>query len=592
MTGFSTGISQDEKKTNWSYLQRIFKGYDSIPLKEDVIEKIINMAPNAAFEFLLTIYKYLTKKDPVILNKVSENNNLRQYDPFILKYMRPTAIYIIRDHEIQRITDNVSRINAISETLKKHKEYLNTERIQFMNLKPFKQQQKLLKNRKMENSRVESKYGNKNNDQSSDLVDNSNMDSIAGKGDKKEEKLNMMNMLNDVGKTLNEYNIENEFKDIIKKNFIETDHNIELELKKYNDENDLINFFFERINLCNDDKLAKVFQVYHEKQNRFIDIISKTLIEIVSYLKLINRLLEILISRPVHLEIFLSATLKICEGVLNKDQLKCENIFIGYGLEILLENMRAKPFYRNIMCQIIFGLISNNRYSHFKVIGLIKKKFIVNDELLFYHIIVKCMEYTTDENMDDLIIDFYDTVCMTGINSNCDIIKIKSIFLILIFMKYHPFDSLKYSDLIFKHTKSWNWEILSLILIYCSRILTFFNTLKDEKQRLLSLVNYNKENNIINEQNILEFNDITEKSNEVQKYEEKLLNVIDFIFQEKSPNMTIKVGFIYLAEILHYYPSLATKYIKLLIEFKYNSVRKEVLEIENAGKIYFLIIIF
>jgi hypothetical protein len=80
--------------------------------------------------------------------------------------------------------------------------------------------------------------------------------------------------------------------------------------------------------------------------------------------------------------------------------------------------------------------------------------------------------------------------------------------------------------------------------------------------------------------------DINEKVNEVQKYEQKLLDVIDYIFQEKSPNMTIKIGFIYLAEILHYYPTLAHKYVKLLIEFKYNSVRKEVLEIENAGKYY------
>ena len=37
-------------------------------------------------------------------------------------------------------------------------------------------------------------------------------------------------------------------KEIIKKNFVEVDHNIELELKKYHDENDLINFFFEKIN--------------------------------------------------------------------------------------------------------------------------------------------------------------------------------------------------------------------------------------------------------------------------------------------------------------------------------------------------------
>lgn len=604
MSCFSTGISEAEKKSNWNYLKRIFQSYDSIPLKEETIEKIINMAPNAGFDFLLTIYKFLTKKEPIIIKKINENNNLRQYDPFIPKFMRPNAIYLIRDNEIQRIKDNVTRNNIIMDTLKKHKDYLQSERLQFIKIKPLyiAEKKRKLKNRKIENSRTESRNGKSNNMQNqigngssnnNDALDksegnmiNTNFDSGTGKGEKKEEKLNMMNLINDVGKTLNEYNIENEFKDIIKKNFVEVDHNIELELKKYHDENDLINFFFEKINLCNDEKLGKVFQVYYEKTNRFIDIISKTLIEIVNILKLINRLLEILISRPLHLEIFLNATLKICEGVLSKDPLKCENIFIGYGLDILLEHMKAKPFYRNIICQIIFGLISNNRFSYYKVIQIIKKKFIIIDELLFYHIIVKCMEYTTEENIDENIIEFYDNVCMTGINSHCDIIKAKTIYLIILFMKYHPFDSLKYSDLIFKHTKSWNWEILSLVLIYCSRILSFYNTLKEEKSRIQNSQNSISEgnSNIKTDQQLLnDLVDINDKLKEVEKFEQRLLDVIDFIFQEKSPNMTIKIGFIYLAEILHYYPLLAQKYIKLLIEFKYNSVRKEVLEIENAG---------
>jgi hypothetical protein len=554
------------------------------------------MAPNAAFDFLCVIYKFLTKKEAVILKKVNENNHLRQYDPYISKYMRPTAIYVLRDNEIQRIKDDVTRNKEIAESLKKHQEFLFNERQYFIKIKPLiAAEKKRYKLRKAEMGRKESRLNasqSKNNEtqENDNNPNNLTENNAVGKGDKKEEKLNMMNMLNDCGKTLNEYNVENEFKEIIRKNFVEVDHNIELELKKYHDENDLINFFFEKINLCNDEQLSKIFQVYYEKNMRFIDIISKTLIEIVNYLKLINRLLEILVSRSTHLEVFLSATLKICEGVLQKDQLKCENIFIGYGLDIILDNLLAKPFYRNIMCQIIFGLISNNRFSYLKVVQIIKKKYAVIDELLFYHTIVKCMEYITEDNLDENIVEFYDSVYLNGLNSNCDIIKIKSIYLVILFMKYNPFDSLKYSQMIFKHIKSWNWEILSLILIYCSRILSFFNTLKDEKSRLLTIQNLQDtlgENSVAKEdpQLVSDLKEINEKISEVDKYEQKLLEVIDHIFQEKSPNMTIKIGFIYLAEILHYYPSLAAKYIKLLIEFKYNSVRKEILEIDNAGKI-------
>jgi hypothetical protein len=50
--------------------------------------------------------------------------------------------------------------------------------------------------------------------------------------------------------------------------------------------------------------------------------------------------------------------------------------------------------------------------------------------------------------------------------------------------------------------------------------------------------------------------------------------------------MTIKIGFIYLAEVLEYYPELAKKYMKLLIEYKDNTIRKEVLLVEQSSEEY------
>ena len=50
--------------------------------------------------------------------------------------------------------------------------------------------------------------------------------------------------------------------------------------------------------------------------------------------------------------------------------------------------------------------------------------------------------------------------------------------------------------------------------------------------------------------------------------------------------MTIKIGFIYLAEILEFYPDLAKKYMKLLIEYKDNTIRKEVLNVNKSYEEY------
>jgi hypothetical protein len=62
MSCFSNGISMRERQTNWKNLKKLFE-YNKIPLDEEIVNKIINQAPNAAFEFLCLIYKYLTKKE-------------------------------------------------------------------------------------------------------------------------------------------------------------------------------------------------------------------------------------------------------------------------------------------------------------------------------------------------------------------------------------------------------------------------------------------------------------------------------------------------------------------------------------------------
>ena len=79
-----------------------------------------------------------------------------------------------------------------------------------------------------------------------------------------------------------------------------------------------------------------------------------------------------------------------------------------------------------------------------------------------------------------------------------------------------------------------------------------------------------------------ELAELEERLGEIATQEDKFLNIVDSIFEMRSPNNTLKIGFIYLANILHYYPSLAEKYVKLLIELDYVVIRQQVLEIDNA----------
>jgi hypothetical protein len=267
----------------------------------------------------------------------------------------------------------------------------------------------------------------------------------------------------------------------------------------------------------------------------------------------------------------------------------------------------------------------------------------------------------TDEIINDEIVIFYNDAIIKGISSSDDTIIIKSIYLIIQLMRFDYSYCLKYYQDIFKHKDSFNWEILSLILIYCSKMLDSYNRQKliteqnfleaeinldkneeggesmdkinnlekksengeieihDEKlfgeikgeeiknenknednenqdqeksqinnNKLVSLdkiEDIQKDPNDENDVKKLE-NDVKFKINEIKKSEDTILSIIDHIFNLSSPRMTIKIGFIYLAEILEFYPDLAKKYMKLLIEYKDNTIRKEVLNVNKSYEEY------
>jgi hypothetical protein len=72
----------------------------------------------------------------------------------------------------------------------------------------------------------------------------------------------------------------------------------------------------------------------------------------------------------------------------------------------------------------------------------------------------------------------------------------------------------------------------------------------------------------------------------IEEHENRFLEIINEIFEINSPHMTIKIGFLYLAHILEYYPKLAEKYIKILIELKHNTIRDDILNTDDPGKEY------
>ena len=733
MQQFSNGSSFSERTTNWRYLTDILTKFYKIPFTFDHAERILNGAPNAASDFLLVLYKTLTKRSVKVLNKVDETDKFKQYAEVnvLPKYMRPTANLLVRDKEIQRIKDDLVRKTALENKLENHKSYLSKEREDFIQLKNFlKEKERLQKLRDKNKTR-----GNANNFESSKA---NNADGAEGKQDNnnelnevketensvsdsqqlKEEKVNIMGILNDLPPVMKENeNVDSEFKMIIKKNFVDSDKNIELDLKNYTEEKDLLDFFFEKIDLCTEEHLTKIFSAYEDKEKDLTGIISRTLIELIPFLKIICRFFDAFYRNNIPWIQFKVPTLKICNSVRELNGEKCDNVFMNFGIDIVLDMIQVNPIYRNEMFQIIFSLASNTAESHYCILKRISKKFANCDEVLFYHILVQCMNNIKDSEdiINEYIFDFYNEAIIRGLSSSCDVIVIKSIYLINQLIPISFMDCLSFHKGVFKQINTYNWEILSLILIYCSKMLELYNRQKAEKENLELQKEMQGQMLPIGNEEEGEENEVQSEQQEAQRGEEKsvhskvskassakggsgskakdkdeqhsqsqqlvhdddsqqqqqgmyeeeeehkdeegeaqddthnnvelisqhsnvnqsgvdnnnqqdnngnndehsnvnnnnnnnqvgpsqedytknleailqqfelseqlFLEIIDHIFSLPSPHMTIKIGFIYLAEILEFYPALGKKYMKLLIEYKDNNIRKEVLKVAQS----------
>ena len=674
MHQFSNGISFSERTTNWNHITEILtkKYHMTYPL--DLPEKVKCQAPNAALEFLVLLYKFLTRKNLNVLNQVDETEKFKNYAEFSIlpNYMRPTTNLLIRDNELQRIKDDLVRKFKIENTIQNHNKFLSEERENQKNMEQFNRSRKIPK--KIEQSSIGggSKIGsstekNQNNLQENEINDVKNESNSQVSNDNlKEERINLIGILNELNEENREQeNVENEFKLIIRKNFVETDKNIEMDLKNYSSDKDLLEYFFEKITLCSNENFEKIFSSYEDKEKDFIGIISRTLIELDPFIKILCQFFEAFYKNHIPWIKFRTTTLNICKSIHDITKDKCDNIFLNFCLNYVLDMIEKNPLYRNEMCQFIFSLTSNTSETHLNLLKKVAKKLCGKNEIIFYHILIQCMNNIkdTDEIITQEIVIFYNDAIIKGISSSDNTIVIKSIYLIIQLMRFDYFYCLKYYQDIFKYKNSFNWEILSLILIYCSRMLELYNRQKlmteqnflvgknfdaefdnNEKEEKLEeskekiknenlagevgpppddklfgeikgeefknmneneeekeenksqisnkqlasidkIEDIQKDPNEDNDAKKLE-NDVKYKISEIQKCENVILEIIDHIFNISSPRMTIKIGFIYLAEILEFYPNLAKKYMKLLIEYKDNTIRKEVLKVNKSTEEY------
>ena len=225
MQEFSNGISYSERTTNWKHITDILTRKYHMQYPPDLPDKIKCYAPNAALEFLCLLYKFLTRKNINIYNKVDETEKYKNYNEFgiLPNYMRPTTNLLIRDNETQRIKDDLVRKFKVENIIQNHNKYLAAERENQKNIE-FQQlnRSRKLKLKKIEASSVGSKINgskaeknmNNNNIQDGEINEIRNESNSKISNDNlKEERINLIGILNELNEENREQeNVENELR--------------------------------------------------------------------------------------------------------------------------------------------------------------------------------------------------------------------------------------------------------------------------------------------------------------------------------------------------------------------------------------------
>lgn len=119
MHSFDNGTEVSRKLSNWEHLERMFSKLN-IPLGKKYWEPVLYYAPDAAVEYLKSVYMFLEKKE-INIPPVQEPEKPPPY-------ARPIAVNLLRNTEFQRIQDKKTQETKAYTILTKHNENIRLER--------------------------------------------------------------------------------------------------------------------------------------------------------------------------------------------------------------------------------------------------------------------------------------------------------------------------------------------------------------------------------------------------------------------------------------------------------------------------------
>lgn len=282
---------------------------------------------------------------------------------------------------------------------------------------------------------------------------------------------------------------------------------------------------------------------------------------------------------------------QIGNKLLNSDPIQTEIFFLEYCADELLDVMVDNQFKRNEMTVLLYCFIQNTTNSHLRMLQKIKEKISITKRDAYFQILSRLLLYESEEIPAPEIYSFYLNEASQGIHSVSPVTRTKCLSILSYFTRIDIEPILPLILTIQKLCKSSEyWELKGQILILCSNALLYFNTLAIE-QRVDSPDSKRGASEEEKGQEITP-SKMSEGSGKkrptghqqisddvIQYYTRIIFDMIYSVLTPQAPKATIKIGLIYLAKILNFYPDYTQTYLSILLAAPDN-IRSAVLEVE------------
>ena len=238
------------------------------------------------------------------------------------------------------------------------------------------------------------------------------------------------------------------------------------------------------------------------------------------------------------------------------------------------------------MTVLLYCFIQNTANSHLRMLQKIKEKIGVSKKDAYYHILSRLLLFEDNEVPAPEIFSFYLNEASHGIISLSPVTRTKCLSILSFFSRIDLQPILPIIPQIQKIAKSCEyWELKGQLIILCANALLYFNTVALETRQ--GEGEEGKENHADQMSEVPASAQKSERGKFVQYisddliayYTPMLFDIIDQVFSPNSPKATIKIGLIYLAKILNYYPEYTKTYLSVLLQAPDN-IRSAILEVE------------